>query len=41
MLEVARAEVGTVEGPKCHGEAILDEASCRWNCTNLDYEPRL
>jgi hypothetical protein len=20
--------------PKCHDEATLDEATCRWNCTN-------
>jgi hypothetical protein len=20
--------------PKCHDEAILDEATCRWNCSN-------
>jgi len=20
--------------PKCHDEAVLDEATCRWNCVN-------
>jgi hypothetical protein len=20
--------------PKCHDEATLDEATCRWNCSN-------
>lgn len=24
--------------PKCHEEAILDEYSCRWNCTNGDHD---
>ena len=24
--------------PKCHAEAILDEATCRWNCTNAEHD---
>ena len=23
--------------PKCHDEAVLDEATCRWNCTNEEH----
>jgi len=23
--------------PKCHDEATLDEATCRWNCSNEDH----
>jgi len=23
--------------PKCHDEATLDEATCRWNCLNEDH----
>ena len=23
--------------PKCHNEAILDEATCRWTCTNAEH----
>ena len=22
---------------KCHDEAVLDEATCRWNCTNEEH----
>jgi len=25
--------------PKCHDEAILDEATCLWNCTNNEHKP--
>jgi hypothetical protein len=24
--------------PKCHDEAIIDEATCRWTCTNSDHD---
>lgn len=23
--------------PKCHDEAILDEATCRWTCVNVEH----
>lgn len=23
--------------PQCHEEAVLDEATCRWNCTNAEH----
>ena len=23
--------------PKCHNEAILDEATCRWTCSNAEH----
>jgi hypothetical protein len=23
--------------PKCHDEAVLDEATCRWNCNNAEH----
>jgi hypothetical protein len=23
--------------PKCHDEAVLDEATCRWTCANADH----
>jgi hypothetical protein len=23
--------------PKCHDEAVIDEATCRWSCTNPDH----
>ena len=23
--------------PKCHDEAILDEATCRWTCSNAEH----
>ena len=23
--------------PKCHNEAVLDEATCRWNCSNAEH----
>ena len=23
--------------PKCHDEAVLDEATCRWSCTNAEH----
>jgi hypothetical protein len=25
--------------PKCHEEAILDEDTCRWDCTNAAHNP--
>ena len=25
-------------GPKCHDEAILDEATCRWICANAEHD---
>ena len=28
-------------GPKCHDEAVLDEATCRWNCTNEEHNIKL
>lgn len=24
--------------PQCHNEALLDETTCRWNCTNADHD---
>jgi len=27
--------------PKCHNEAVLDEATCRWNCANADHDKKL
>jgi hypothetical protein len=24
--------------PKCHDEAVIDEATCRWSCTNSDHD---
>ena len=24
--------------PKCHDEAIIDEATCRWTCDNSDHD---
>ena len=24
-------------GPKCHDEAVLDEATCRWTCSNAEH----
>ena len=24
--------------PKCHNEAVLDEATCRWVCANVSHE---
>jgi hypothetical protein len=24
--------------PKCHDEAVIDEATCRWSCTNPDHD---
>ena len=23
--------------PKCHDEAVLDESTCRWTCTNAEH----
>jgi len=25
--------------PKCHDEAVLDEETCLWNCTNDEHKP--
>jgi hypothetical protein len=25
--------------PKCHDEAVLDEATCRWTCANEEHNP--
>ena len=27
--------------PKCHNEATLNEATCRWNCSNAEHEIKL
>ena len=27
--------------PKCHDEAIIDEATCRWTCANADHDVNL
>lgn len=27
--------------PKCHDEAVIDEATCRWSCTNSDHDVNL
>ena len=27
--------------PKCHDEAIIDEATCRWACTNPGHDVQL
>lgn len=27
--------------PKCHNEAVLDEATCRWTCDNADHDVTL
>jgi hypothetical protein len=27
--------------PKCHDEAVLDEATCRWSCANAAHNPLL
>jgi hypothetical protein len=27
--------------PKCHDEAIIDESTCRWTCTNSDHDVEL
>jgi len=27
--------------PKCHNEAILDEATCRWTCSNAEHMEKL
>ena len=27
--------------PKCHDEAIIDEATCRWTCSNADHDVTL
>ena len=24
--------------PKCHDEAVIDESTCRWTCTNSDHD---
>jgi hypothetical protein len=27
--------------PKCHDEAIIDEANCQWTCTNKSHDVKL
>ena len=27
--------------PKCHNEAVIDEATCRWKCENAEHEPKI
>ena len=27
--------------PKCHDEAVLDESTCRWICTNSEHDVNL
>ena len=27
--------------PKCHDEAMLDEMTCQWTCTNKDHDVKL
>ena len=27
--------------PKCHDDAIIDEATCRWTCSNSDHDVKL
>lgn len=27
--------------PKCHDEAVLDEATCRWSCANAEHDKKL
>jgi hypothetical protein len=27
--------------PKCHNEAVLDEATCRWTCSNAEHMEKL
>ena len=27
--------------PKCHDEAVIDENTCRWSCTNSDHDVEL
>ena len=27
--------------PKCHDEAIIDEATCRWTCVNSEHDVNL
>jgi hypothetical protein len=27
--------------PKCHDEAVLDEATCRWSCVNAAHDIKL
>ena len=27
--------------PKCHDEAVIDETTCRWSCTNSDHDVEL
>ena len=26
--------------PKCHGEATLNETTCRWECSNVEHEAK-
>ena len=27
--------------PKCHDEAVLDEATCRWSCANAAHDIKI
>jgi len=27
--------------PKCHNEAVLDEATCHWTCSNAEHEVKI
>lgn len=27
--------------PKCHDEAVLDEATCRWICANAEHDVKI
>ena len=27
--------------PKCHDEAVLDEATCRWSCANAEHDLKI
>jgi len=31
------AERDAFIAPKCHNEAVLDEATCRWTCSNAEH----
>lgn len=27
--------------PKCHDEAMLDETTCRWSCSNAEHDSKI
>ena len=31
-------ELDAFVSPKCHDEAVLNEVSCRWECSNVEHE---